>query len=180
MCLTFRKKERGRDIKQQQQQRFFDRNYWLQLVNKRSNWAYHNRLRSGPCWWAFLHAAIKKRKTKIWWESLFTFMYQQITLRRRRNVTPISNIWKAAPIRLFRVGPQRTQRITVNEFPFNVIGKSTTAFYQANHGAYSNSGTQVGKQNKDVGAVSQTSFTRVVRRVISTIPGFLQNFLRYF
>ena len=128
MCLTFRKKERGRDIKKQQQQRFFDRNYWLQLVNKRSNWAYHNRLRSGPCWWAFLHAAIKKRKTKIWWESLFTFMYQQITLRRRRNVTPISNIWKAAPIRLFRVGPQRTQRITVDEFPSNVIGKSTTAF----------------------------------------------------
>ena len=45
---------------------------------------------------------------------------------------------------------------------------------------YSNPGTQVGKQNKDFGAVSQTSFTRVVRRLISASPGFLENFLHYF
>ena len=125
MCLTFRKKERGRDIKKQQQQRCFDLNYWLQLVNKRSKWAYHNRLRSGPCWWAFLHAAIKKKEKRKSGEKAFSHL---CTLRRRRNVTPISNIWKAAPIHLFRVGPQRTQRITVNEFPSHVIGKSTTAF----------------------------------------------------
>ena len=41
-------------------------------------------------------------------------------------------------------------------------------------------GTQAGKQNKDFGAFSQTSFTGVVRRVISTNPGFLENFLHYF
>ena len=41
---------------------------------------------------------------------------------------------------------------------------------------YSNPDTQAGKQNKDFGAVSQTSFTRIVRRVISTSPGFLGKF----
>ena len=52
----------------------------------------------------------KKRKTRVWWESLFTFMYQQISLRCRRNITRVSNVWKAAPIHLFRLGPQRSQR----------------------------------------------------------------------
>ena len=40
------------------------------------------------------------------------------------------------------------------EFHFNLIGK------WANHGARSNSGTQVGTQCKDFGAVSQTNLTR--------------------
>ena len=30
-----------------------------------------------------------------------------------------------------------------------------------NHGAYSNPGTQVGAQNKDIGAVLQTDLTRI-------------------
>ena len=47
------------------------------------------------------------------------------------------------------------------EFPVNLIGESAVAFSQANHGSYSNPGTQVGTQNKDFGTVSQTDQTRV-------------------
>ena len=112
MDVSSIKKDRGikKQTNKQNGKQYLHLNYWLQSANKRSNWAYHNHLRSWPCWWAFLHAEKKKRKTRIWWESLFTFMYQQISLRRRRNITPVSNVWKAAPIRLFRLGPQRTQR----------------------------------------------------------------------
>ena len=42
------------------------------------------------------------------------------------------------------------------ELPFNLIGNST----MANHGAYSNPGTQVRAQNKDFGAFAQTDLTR--------------------
>ena len=47
----------------------------------------------------------------------------------RRNLTPVSNVFEAAPISLFWA-PQRTQGIAGNtfEFPFNLIGKSTMAF----------------------------------------------------
>ena len=118
----------------------------------------------------------KKRKTRIWWESLFTFMYQQISLRRRRNITRVSNVWKAAPIRLFRLGPQRTQRNNGKVFRIFLQPDwqiDNGFFYHTSHGA------QVGKQNrnlcdKDFGAVSQTSFTRVVRRLISANPGRLR------
>ena len=49
------------------------------------------------------------------------------------------------------------------EFPFNLIGKLTIAFFkQANHGAYLNSGTQFGAQNKNLGAVSYTDLARTV------------------
>ena len=42
-------------------------------------------------------------------------------------------------------------------FPFNLIGKSIN---HANHGAYSNPGTQAGTQNKDFGTVPQSDVTK--------------------
>ena len=47
------------------------------------------------------------------------------------------------------------------EFPFILIGKMTMDFWGANHGAYSNPGTQVEVQNKDFGGVLQMDLTRV-------------------
>ena len=178
MDVSSIQKDRGikKQTNKQNGKQYLHLNYWLQSANKRSNWAYHNHLRSWPCWWAFLHAEKKKRKTRIWWESLFTFMYQQISLRRRRNIIRVSNVWKAAPIRLFRLGPQRTQRNNGKVFgiiPSTWLENRQWLFYHTSHGA------QVGKQNrnlcdKDFGAVSQTSFTRVVRRLISANPGRLR------
>ena len=70
------------------------------------------------------------------------------SLRRKRNVlwllTPVSNICKSAP-----KGSQRNQQ------------KRQWLFFQANHSAYSNPGTQERAQNKDYSAVSQTDLTRV-------------------
>ena len=57
------------------------------------------------------------------------------------------------------------------EFPFNLIGKLAMAFKQAIHGVYSNPGTQVAAQNKDLGAVSQTDLTRVNFRLWRRLHG---------
>ena len=35
------------------------------------------------------------------------------------------------------------------KFPFHLVGQTNIFFFQANHGAYSNHGTQVRNQNKD-------------------------------
>ena len=78
--------------------------------------------------------------------------------RRRHNQNPVGNVFEAVT-EILVPDPQRTQRLPEIrfEFHFNLIGKSTMAcFGKANHGAYSNPGTQVGAQNKDFGAVSQT------------------------
>ena len=118
MCLTFKKKEREREILKNNNNNCFstaitDCNWWTKGQTEPTRTASGVGLAEGL--FCMLRKK-KKRKTRIWWESLFTFMYQQISLRRRRNVTPVSNVWKAAPIRLFRAGPQRTQRITGNVF----------------------------------------------------------------
>jgi len=51
------------------------------------------------------------------------------SLRRRWNLTPVSNVCEAAPISLFR-GPNGLNELPQMrfEFPFNLIGKSTVAF----------------------------------------------------
>ena len=48
-------------------------------------------------------------------------------------------------------------------FPFNLISTSTLAFFTANQGAYSNLGTQLGKENKD--SLSQPNLTRIQFRL---------------
>ena len=85
------------------------------------------------------------------------------SLRRRRILTSASDVCKAAPILLFWVTNGLNELPEVGlEFPFILIGKSSNGpFWQANHGAYSNPGTQVEAQNKDFGAVSQMDFTRI-------------------
>ena len=77
-------------------------------------------------------------------------------LRGRRHVTPVSNACEAAPTYLFWAPNGLNELLEMRfEFPFNLIGKLTIAFFkQANYGAYLNSGTQVGAQNKNLGAVS--------------------------
>ena len=64
------------------------------------------------------------------------------------------------------------------ELPFNLIGKST----MANHGAYSNPGTQVRAQNKDFGAFAQTDLTRSLAPLWHRLGNYnrRQNELRYF
>ena len=64
------------------------------------------------------------------------------------------------------------------ELPFNLIGKST----MANHGAYSNPGTQVRAQNKDFGAFSQTDLTRSLAPLWHRLGNYnrRQNELKYF
>ena len=80
----------------------------------------------------------------------------------RRNLTPVSNVFEAAPISLFWApgGLNKLPEVCF-EFPFNLIGKSTMTFSLANHGAFSNPGTQVGAQNEDFRAVSRTDLTSV-------------------
>ena len=64
------------------------------------------------------------------------------------------------------------------EFLFNLSGKSTVA----NHGAYSNPGTQVRAQNKDFGAFSQTDVTRSLAPLWHRLGNYnrRQNELRHF
>ena len=55
--------------------------------------------------------------------------------------------------------PQWPQRMTGNAFPFNLIGPDwliDNVSLKENHGHTQKPGTQVGAQNKDFGAVSQT------------------------
>ena len=47
------------------------------------------------------------------------------------------------------------------KLPIRLMGKLTMAFLQANHGTYSNPGTQVGTHNENFSALSQTDLTRV-------------------
>ena len=65
------------------------------------------------------------------------------SLRRRSNLTPCSKVYKASPKSLFWTPnglPEITELPEMRfEFAFNLIG----FFYRANHGAYSNPGTQV-------------------------------------
>ena len=51
------------------------------------------------------------------------------SLRRRRDLTPVSNVCEAAPKYLFSV-PNRPNELPEMrfKFPFNLIGKSTMAF----------------------------------------------------
>ena len=64
------------------------------------------------------------------------------------------------------------------ELPFNLIGNST----MANHGAYSNPGTQVRVQNKDFGDFSQTDLTRSLAPLWHRLGNYnrRQNELRHF
>ena len=68
------------------------------------------------------------------------------SLRRRRNLTLVSNVCKAAPKSLFWAPNGLNELLDMRfEFPFNLIGKSTMAFFNRliDHGAYSNVSTQV-------------------------------------
>ena len=48
------------------------------------------------------------------------------SLRRRRNVTPVSNVYEAALISLFWPPTGLNELLEMRfEFPFNLIGKST-------------------------------------------------------
>ena len=65
-------------------------------------------------------------------------------LLRKRNLSPVSKFCQAAPVSLFWAYNELPEHF---EFSFNLIGKSTMAFYQANHSAHSNPGALVGGPN---------------------------------
>ena len=65
---------------------------------------------------------------------------------------PCSNVCEAAPVSLIFWAPNVTDLETHSKFPFNL----------ASHCTYSNPATQVGTQNKDISAVSQTDVTRIL------------------
>ena len=46
------------------------------------------------------------------------------------------------------------------EFTSNLLANRQWHFRQANHGRYSNPGSQVGAQNKDIGGFLKTDLTR--------------------
>ena len=53
----------------------------------------------------------------------------------RRNLTPVSSVCEAAPLSLFCAGHGLNELPEMHcEFPFNLIGKLTMDFEQANHG----------------------------------------------
>ena len=87
------------------------------------------------------------------------------SLRCRRNLITISDVCEAAARSLFWA-PNRFNELTEVRFNFPsiLIAKSTMAFQQANHGACSNPGTQLGSQNMDFGGVSQTD-----QRLVSSV-----------
>ena len=50
-----------------------------------------------------------------------------LSLHRRGNLTPVSNVFEAVPISLFLALKRFNELLEVRfEFPFNLIGKSTT------------------------------------------------------
>ena len=75
----------------------------------------------------------------------------------RSNLTSVSNT------NIHVLGPNGLSELLEArfEFPFILIGKMTWIFWGANHGAYSNPGTQVEAQDKDLGGVLQMDLTRV-------------------
>ena len=72
---------------------------------------------------------------------------------------PVSNVFEVDWIRYPGPGHQTEMCI---ESPLNQIGKSALAFQHANHGTYSNPGTQGGAQNKDFRAVWQKDWARIL------------------
>ena len=65
------------------------------------------------------------------------------SLRRRLHLTLVGHAFEAAPRSLFLASNRFNELPEMRfEFPFNLIGKSTMAFQQTNHGAYWNPGTQ--------------------------------------
>ena len=77
-------------------------------------------------------------------------------LRHRHNLMLISNIWEAVMISLFW-GPTESmnyQKVILN-FPSTEWANDNGLFQQANHGTYSNPGTQVVAQNKNLVTVSR-------------------------
>ena len=77
------------------------------------------------------------------------------SLGHRQNLTPVLSTCKADEILV--LGTQWTQQMSKSVFPIS----SPLDQGKANHGVYSNPGTQVVAQNKDFGAVLQTALTRV-------------------
>ena len=90
------------------------------------------------------------------------------SLHRRLNLTSVSNVCEAVPRSLFYFRPptdSTNYRKGVSNFLLIWLTNRQWLFEQANHGAYSNPGTQVGAHNKDFGTVSQTDVTRVTFRL---------------
>ena len=93
---------------------------------------------------------------------LLFYVLSPLRLRCRGNLTPVSNVCEGAPRSL--VGPPRdatNDRKCVSNFPSTWLANRQWHFKQANHDTCSIPGTQLGTQNKDFGAVSQTVLTRV-------------------
>ena len=77
-------------------------------------------------------------------------------LWHRHNLTLISNVWEAVIISLFW-GPTESmnyQNVILN-FPSSEWANDNGPFQQANHGTYSNPGTQVVAENKNLVTVSR-------------------------
>ena len=83
------------------------------------------------------------------------------SLRRRRKLTSVSNVCKAAPRSLFCAPNGLNEVPEVRfEFPFILIGKWTMAFLTGQSWRILKSQYTGGAQNKNISAISQTGFTR--------------------
>ena len=87
------------------------------------------------------------------------------SLRRRRNLTSVSDVCAAAPMPLFLAPNGLNYRKCVSNFLSSWLAYRQTLLEQANHGAHSNLGIKMGTQNKDFDTVSQTGNKSLVSSV---------------
>ena len=96
------------------------------------------------------------------------------SLSRRRNLTPVSNVCKAALKSLFWA-PNGLNELTevCLEFPFNLIGKSTMAFFNRliYHGAYSNPGAQVDRLSQSLVSTVTQAKIPLHRSILACVTG---------
>ena len=99
-------------------------------------WCYHSNesslpvLTHGASWFSKFHKTKFGRNLLLAKFGSETFKYcSMFSLRRRRNLTPVSNVCEAAPISLFSA-PNGLNNLPEMRFrfPFNLIGESTMAF----------------------------------------------------
>ena len=110
------------------------------------------------------------------WRFVNTWLHSLSSLHRKRNLTPVSNVWEAAPWFMFWTPNGLKEFPEVRfVFPFILIGKSTMAFLTGQSWRVLRFWyTCGGAQDKDFGAVSLiASHAGVFRRArISSPPSY--------
>ena len=93
-----------------------------------------------------------EKTVEVWYLNLPVWL----RMRRRRHLTPFSNVCEPAPMSLF-LAPKRLNELLKMrfKFPFNLIGELTMALLTGQSWRVLKSWyTRVGAQNQDFGAVS--------------------------